>query len=305
MKLWDISSATCLKTFTGHAKIVHAVAFSPDGRLAVSGSWDNTLRLWDISSGTCLRTFTEHGKSVRSIAFSADGRLVLAGDEDASLKLWDVSWFSVPKPTHVSWIASRLSRGEESARDEQLFQEWWRKAEEALSKNDAAEALNMLAKARSVQGYERTPEILALASRIGSLCHVRSLYSGWLKRSFDEHEKSIHAVAFSPDASLIVSGSQDNTLRLWDTSTGNCLRTLKGHEGSVNSVTFSPDGRFLLSGADVYRQSDSAIKLWDVATGTCLRTFKRQHRPHDVNSVAFSHDGRLALSLIFYSSRRR
>jgi WD40 repeat protein len=50
----------CLKTFQGHSRHVCSVAFSPDGRTIVSGSWDNTLKLWSVSGGECLKTFQGH-----------------------------------------------------------------------------------------------------------------------------------------------------------------------------------------------------------------------------------------------------
>jgi WD40 repeat protein len=55
---------------------VNSVAFSPDGRLLASGSWDNTIRLWDAASGALLRTLEGHTNTVLSVAFSPDGRLL-------------------------------------------------------------------------------------------------------------------------------------------------------------------------------------------------------------------------------------
>ena len=70
----------------------------------------------------------------------------------------------------------------------------------------------------------------------------------------------VQSVAFSPDGKRIVSGSQDNTLRLWDGVTGKPVgEALKGHSGWVQSVAFSPDGKRIVSGSD-----DDTLRLWNV-----------------------------------------
>ena len=64
-------------------------------------------------------------------------------------------------------------------------------------------------------------------------------------------------------AAMLASGSNDQTVRLWDSHTGECLRLLQGHTGLISSVCFSPDGSVLASGSN-----DETIRLWDVNTGT-------------------------------------
>ena len=91
MKLWELSSGRELRTFTGHTDVVYALAFSPDGRYALSGSWDKTVKLWEVASGNELQTFRGHLDFVHSVAFSPDGKYALSGSDDTTVKLWDLS----------------------------------------------------------------------------------------------------------------------------------------------------------------------------------------------------------------------
>src|SRR5262245_11812940 len=70
------------------------------------------------------------------------------------------------------------------------------------------------------------------------------------------------SVAFSADGTRVLSGSDDDTIKLWDAATGALIRTFEGHSGWVSSVAFSADGARVLSGS-----RDKTIKLWDAATG--------------------------------------
>ncbi len=85
------SQDSSIRTFKGHEDAVQSVAFAPDGRTALSGSFDGALKLWDVATGKEIRTFKGHSKIVYSVAFAPDGRTALSGSGDRTLKLWDVA----------------------------------------------------------------------------------------------------------------------------------------------------------------------------------------------------------------------
>ncbi|KAG6333113.1 hypothetical protein ID866_5979 [Astraeus odoratus] len=103
---------------------------------------------------------------------------------------------------------------------------------------------------------------------------------------FKGHVGTVHSVVFSPDGMLVVSGSEDNTIHIWDAKDGAQKgNPLKGHAAAVYSVAFSPDGRWIASGSQ-----DHTIRLWDSYTGLHVGSPFRGHTSA-VHSVSFSPDG--------------
>ncbi|MEZ5940613.1 MAG: AAA family ATPase [Planctomycetaceae bacterium] len=98
------------------------------------------------------------------------------------------------------------------------------------------------------------------------------------------HSRGVNCAALSPGGTRIVSGSWDNTLKVWDVATGEELRTLTGHANQIYSVVFSPDGTRIVSGS-----ADTTLKVWDTATGQELRTINGHQL--GVTGVTFSPDG--------------
>jgi WD40 repeat protein len=68
-------------------------------------------------------------------------------------------------------------------------------------------------------------------------------------KTLSEHSKGVYSVSFSPDGTLLASGSLDKTVTLWNVRSGECVKTLSGHSKGVRSVSFSPDGTLIASGA--------------------------------------------------------
>ncbi|THU79129.1 hypothetical protein K435DRAFT_698561, partial [Dendrothele bispora CBS 962.96] len=108
---------------------------------------------------------------------------------------------------------------------------------------------------------------------------------------FQEHEDKVNSVVFFAGGDKIVSGSDDNTISIWDPKTGAAIgNPLCGHKNSVLSVAISPDEYWVASGS-----KDYTIRIWDVNTGVTIGDPLNGHSDH-VRSVAFSPDGQQVVS---------
>ena len=114
------------------------------------------------------------------------------------------------------------------------------------------------------------------------LMHLCNLERATLKG----HTDSVIATAFSPDGNRLATGSDDNTVKIWQKETGQLLKTLTGHDASVKYVAFSADGNLLVS-----IDSNDTIKNWNIETGVETEVLIKPIQTE--RSVAFSPDGAL------------
>jgi WD40 repeat protein len=280
--------AWCVQTFDGHTEDVHSVFLSADGRRALSGSGDRTVRLWEVLTGRCEQTFSGHADWVRSVTLGVDGRQALSGSWDKTLRLWDVATGACVRTFqgHTNYVTG-VSLCADGCR---VFSGSW----------DRTVRLWDVSTGRCLQTFQGHANYVntVSASRDGrwvlsgsedNTVRLWEVATGRSLRTFGGHGDWVYSVAFGADGRRALSGSKDRTVRLWDVSGGRCQRVLEGHTGPVNAVFLSADGRWALSGS-----KDKTARLWEVDTGHCHHVFEGHTSP--VTSVFLSDDGRWALS---------
>ena len=292
-----------LRSFKGHTDSIYGVAFSPDGKRALSGSDDKTLRLWDVATGTELCRFTGHTGEVESVAFSPDGKWALSGSKDETMRLWDAQTgkelrrFTGHTSSLISIAFSPDGKRALSGSGDGTARLW--------DVETGKELCRFTSHTSNVMSVVFCPDgKRAISGSVDMTVRLWDTESGKELRRFTGHTSPVYGVALSPDGKRMLSGGADHTVRLWDVETGKELRRFTGHIGFVTSVAFSPDGKWLLSSSSDGRgdgatrapppDRDDTVRLWDVETGEELHRF--EGHTSRVESVTFSPDGKRALS---------
>jgi WD40 repeat protein len=275
----------------GHTGEVTSVAFSPDGKRVVTGSFDHTARVWDLSGGPPAATVLGgDGGRVWSVAFGPDGKRVATGSDDGMARVWDLSEPTRP-PTRLKGhggIVNSVAFSPDGMRvaigsGDPTALVW-----------DLSEPTHAPTRLEGHQGGVWSVAFSPDGKRVvtGSADHTALVWD--LSRAtpapaappLKGHDGAIRSVAFSSDGMRVVTGSYDNTARVWDLSGATPTATvLPGHRGTVTSAAFSPDGMRVVTGS-----ADHTARVWDLSGPCPAATVLAGHRGW-VNSVAFSPDG--------------
>jgi WD40 repeat protein len=276
---WQASPMTAIqvKHTWNHGLSVRSVAFSPDGKLVLTGSADRTAVLRDVTTGKTLQTW-KHDNFVNSVAFSPNGGQVLIGSADNTAVLRDIKSGQILQTWKHAGIVHSVAFSPDG---KQVLTGGWDNSA-VLRDVNTGKTLQTWNHGNYVNTVAFSPDgKQVLTGGWDKTAVLRDVNTGKTLQTWN-HGNYVNTVAFSPDGKQVLTGSDDKTAVLRDVNTGKTLQTWK-HAGIVHSVAFSPDGKQVLTGG-----WDNSAVLRDVNTGKTLQTWKHED---EVNSVVFSPNG--------------
>lgn len=287
-----------IRTFAGHSDKVTAIAFSPDGKYAISGSYDKTLRLWDISNENKIKVFRGHTSEIITVAFSPDGKQVISGSLDRTMRLWNVS--SGEEIRAFRGHTGEISEVALSPDGKYLISG---STDKTLRLWDVSTGNNL----QIFYGHQEMVTAAAFSSNgnytlSGSSFEgkiiVWNIVTGKIIRTIATN--TARAIEFSSDGQYAIVLTRDRSMKVLNTSSGKIVRSFELLiYGDDDTVALSPDSKYALSGA--WMLSDNTIKLWDISMNSKGDEYLepiRIYRGHagGVLALAFSPDGQYLLS---------
>lgn len=232
IQVWDVATTNQTQSFRVTTDSLFGVAWSPDGNRLAFGGADKSVRIVAAAGGKELMKFDNHSDWVLRTTWLADGKRVLSGSRDRAMKLIDAS-----SGQFIDDINKLLEPVVSMARHPK--EDW--------------------AAYGGAEGGLRIYKMKENQERTAGNNDVN------LVRDFERQPGEVHAIAFSPDGSLLAAGGVGSEVHVYRTADGKRSATLGDHEGAVFSVVFAVDGKRIFTGG-----FEGLIRTFDPATGRLM-----------------------------------
>lgn len=273
----------------GHTEVICLTSWSPDDRHLLSCGKDKVVRLWDMATGHCLRQFVQHTDQVTCCVWLSDGKKFISGGLDRRIYEWD-AWSGSTSSSNSYLPSARVSDMAVTRNGKWLVVcctdnyirvfDTETKAELArmhesvpiislsLSMDDRYVLVNT--SATDVKGPEihiwdlvEEKQVKRLNGFHQKRYVIRACFGGFTQAPNSEAQEEWRALSPAPPAPpplLVLCGSEDNMVYMWQRHDDNVFARLEGHSSTVTSVTWCPlDPNVFASGSD-----DGTVIIWGV-----------------------------------------
>ncbi len=296
-------------TLKGHKDDVSTLAFSPDGKMLLSGSDDGTIRAWDTITGRQQFICPGHTSEISELAASEErNALISVHSWKSQLLHWDINvghhlsgyYFKNKSPQAISPDAKTLTLKDWTAKYTLLW-DISKKRIRATLKGREVPLSKIPNFVFSLDGKRLASATVHQGIGLIHVWNIPNQSRSFLKRLFfssksispqytlEGHIDEGYILKFSPNGKILATVHDRNkVIRLWDVEMGSTRFTLTGHKQTIRALAFSPNGKILASG-----ENYQTIYLWDVTTGQQLTNSQTEGT---VNTLQFSPDGKTIVS---------
>lgn len=270
VQLWNAETGERVKRAfgqedTAHQDAVLSVQFTKDGSKLLTAGYDGSARLWDVAKGELLKTYKGHTWWVWDAKFSPKEDKLVTASQDGTAILWETETAKAGPPF----------TGHEGPIYSAAFS-----ADGALIATGGYDRRVLIWNPSDVRPYD----FKKLASKEGSVIQPPKF------KALDGHSGPVRAVEFSRDGLQLISGSQDNTVKLWSTDAGQIVKSFRGHDGAVRAAVFAEADQVVLSAS-----ADNHIKKWNIGQYEEVRVLQgvvMEGHQDAILAAGFSPDGK-------------
>lgn len=281
VQLWNLHDGSIYKTLKGHTSVVFSAAFTPDGQVLATGSWDQTVRLWSFPDGNLLKVLTGATSRITGLRISPDGKILVVVERNGMMWLRSLPDGKVIKQLEATFFVFSSDGKMLAIIDRKEGLSVWNILDDRI-------LITLKGFAKRLYHFILSPDEQLLAgAEWGNDVWIWRLPDGELLHILEGHYRSVLQIVMSPDGRQLVTLDENCIGRLWDVSSGMLLKTL---EGWHHSFTISTDGR-ILAGGD---RSDGSVRLWSLPDGTLLK--RLTGHVGSVIRTAISPDKRILIS---------
>ena len=257
--IYELSNGKIINALIGHSDSISALCLTENEFGIISGSDDTTIKIWDISFGGLIMTMTDHSSKIISVGIIPNKPHAISCSVSNTFLIWNIidgqiiSFFFNEYNLYSSltccfnfkniYLASGYDTG--------IINIWFLK--------DAPHIVKTINETMPITNITSSPKGLQIAYSIDNIVHIYNTTPSFLINTLNDHMAPITCIVYNHKGTIIATGSKDNTIKLWDTSTYKLITTFLHKINNIKTLTFYPDDTHLISGS--YGEIMTTIKM--------------------------------------------